>query len=215
MIAGILFGIGLGALLAACFIRMRIFYPLKLDHTASPLLEGTFVTTFSDFLWISLYRARDRIGQEFRPKIVAYFWLTSSTVVLWVAAGSAYWLTDRVRVDAETADFLSIFRCPIASGTYKPAKIADLIAHPELRDGKGVNISGYFTNSFEHVAIYPARQDPFSATFSEGLWMLLSTDHKISNGQRITVRGVYTTKIRGHLGQWPGSICVNSVIAEN
>ena len=118
---------------------------------------------------------------------------------------------DGVQVDAKTSDFLSMFNCPVASGTYQPVAIANLIANPALFEGKPVEISGYHISSFEHSAIYPTRQEPFSASFSEGVWTLISTDRNVSSEDRVTLRGIYTTKIRGHLGQWPGSICVHSV----
>ena len=118
---------------------------------------------------------------------------------------------DRVHVSAETSDFLSMFICPIASGTYLRVAIPKLIANPATFDGKAIEVSGYHISSFEHSAIYPAWQEPFTSRFSEGIWTLISTDRDVSSEYRVTLRGVYTTKIRGHLGQWPGSICVHSI----
>jgi hypothetical protein len=122
---------------------------------------------------------------------------------------------DRVHVDAKTADFLSMFNCPAASGTYVPVAIPNLIANSAAFDGKAVEISGYHISSFEHSAIYPIRQDPFSTNFSEGIWTLIGADRDVSSEDRVTLRGIYTTKIRGHLGQRPGSICVHSVLPSN
>ena len=122
---------------------------------------------------------------------------------------------DRVHVDAETADFLSIFNCPVASGVYATVSIPQLIANPAAFDGKAVEISGYSISMFEHSAIYPTKQKPFSANFSEGIWTLTSVDLSASSEKPVTLRGIYTTKIRGHLGQWPGSICVHSILPSN
>ena len=119
---------------------------------------------------------------------------------------------DRVQVDTETSRFLSIFDCPVASGTYESVEIAELIANPAIFDGKAVEISGYHISSFEHSAIYPTPQDTFSANFSEGIWTLISTERNVGNKDRVTLRGVYTTKIRGHGSQWPGSMCVHSIV---
>ena len=118
---------------------------------------------------------------------------------------------ETVQVDAKTSDFLSMLDCPFVSGVYEPVTITELIARPADLDEKPVKISGYFISSFEHTAIYPTQQEPFSATFSEGLWTLLNTNSRVVSGQHVTLRGIYTTKIRGHGGQWPGSICVHSV----
>ena len=122
---------------------------------------------------------------------------------------------ERVQLDADTSDFLSIFKCPAASGTYALSTVSELIASPERFNGKAIKVSGYYTRSFEHSAIYSTPQDPVSATPSEGVWTLISADRSISSGDRVMMRGVYTTKIRGHLGQWPGSICVHSIIVGN
>lgn len=116
-----------------------------------------------------------------------------------------------VQLDEETADFLSIFECPSTSGRYSPATIAELTSSPERFHGKAIKVVGYYAHSFEHSAIYSTPQDPFSADFSKGIWTLMSTDGGPNSGSYVTLRGVYTTDTRGHLGQWPGSICVHSV----
>ncbi|WP_447939824.1 hypothetical protein [Pseudoxanthomonas mexicana] len=119
--------------------------------------------------------------------------------------------SERVQIDHETADFLSAFGCPSASGLYTQTTISALTSEPERFNGKPVKVSGYYTRSFEHSAIYPTPQDPFSADFSKGIWTLMSTEASPKNGDSATLRGVYITSTRGHLGQWPGSICVHSV----
>ena len=80
-------------LIAACVVRIRIFNAAQYDEIAAPLLDGTFPTTFGDFLWFHLYRRRDRIDQQHRFKIVSYFWLSVSGTVLLLAAGYVHWLT--------------------------------------------------------------------------------------------------------------------------
>ena len=121
--------------------------------------------------------------------------------------------SERVQVDADTKDFLSVFNCPTPSGAYLPATIAELIANPGRFDGKAVKVSGYYLESLEHSAIYPILQDPLSVAFSDGIWTLVSIDLSPSSGDHVVIRGVFTTTTRGHLGQWPGSICVHSVKA--
>lgn len=91
-LAPVLFLIGVVLLASGWIIRMRMFYSLKDDPVAEPLLEGTFITTFTDFLWLHLYRARDRIDGQYRSKIAAYFWLTLATVAFWLMAFAVYWL---------------------------------------------------------------------------------------------------------------------------
>ncbi|MEL1266232.1 hypothetical protein [Pseudoxanthomonas putridarboris] len=115
---------------------------------------------------------------------------------------------ERVQVSAERLEHLAIFDCPVASGTYEEAEIEDLIAHPDLFDAKAIKVSGFYHSSFEHQALYPTPADDI---FEHGLWILGGND--ALKGKRIVVRGVYAPSIHGHLGQWPASICVHSVVA--
>jgi hypothetical protein len=121
---------------------------------------------------------------------------------------------ERVQIDAETAGFLKMVGCPIVSGTYQPATIPELIASPDRLDRQAVRISGYIVSSFEHSAIYPTPQDPFLANKSAGLWTEMSVWRAVESDKRVTVRGVYIKGISGHGGQWPGSLCVHSIVAD-
>ena len=123
---------------------------------------------------------------------------------------------DRVQPDAETLDNLSIYDCPVATGTYEPAEIPNLISSPERLDGKAIKISGYYYSGFEHAGIYAEPQDPeklYASDFTKGIWTL-GADQKLS-GKFVTLRGVYDAKGHGHLGQWPGTICVYSTTLGN
>lgn len=92
MLPTALFVTGIFTLLAAYAVRVRIYIAVKFDRVATPLLKDTFITTFSDFLWAHLYRERDRIDAKYRVMILAYFWLTVVSLLLWAAAGLSYWL---------------------------------------------------------------------------------------------------------------------------
>jgi len=121
--------------------------------------------------------------------------------------------SDRVQVDAEALDRLSAYGCPIASGIYERAEIANLISSPTRFDGKAVQTSGYYYSASEYSAVFPDQQDPddpYASDFSKGLWAL-GVDEAL-HGQPVTLRGVYHAKGHGHLGQWPGTICVYSTV---
>jgi hypothetical protein len=75
----LLFGVLL--LLVAFGIRWRIFVRLGDDRAASEMLDDTFVTT-NDFLWIKLFRARNRISEQHRHLVLAYFWLMAVATLL-------------------------------------------------------------------------------------------------------------------------------------
>ena len=76
-----------GALLlfAAFVIRWRIFNRLEDDRIAGEMLDETFLTT-NDFLWIRLFRKRERINPRHRPLILTYFWLKAGAALFVVAA---------------------------------------------------------------------------------------------------------------------------------
>ncbi|MDH5829660.1 hypothetical protein QFW80_03880 [Luteimonas sp. M1R5S18] len=92
-LATALFFAGFFVLMASYAIRVWLYIAIRSDRVATPLLSDTFVTTFQDLLWIGLYRRRNQIDPQFKSRIAAYFWLTILTVVLWMAAGLAYWLS--------------------------------------------------------------------------------------------------------------------------
>lgn len=89
--------------------------------------------------------------------------------------------------------------------------ISDLISRPEMFEGKSVMLSGYYYSKFEHSAIYANERDPYVSSFDDGLWLYgLSPFSKIS-GQHVVVSGIFAQKKKGHLEQWPGSVCASFV----
>ncbi|WP_436043230.1 hypothetical protein [Pseudoxanthomonas sp. LjRoot143] len=126
---------------------------------------------------------------------------------------------ERVTVSDEQQEVLALFGCPDAHGTYESATIEQVIADPARFHAKPIKVSGFYHVSFENSAIYPAPSAVMD--FKRGLWLLgRSGDDLI--GRRVTVRGVYDPgqndgrhrwPIGGHLGQWPGAICVHSMEA--
>jgi len=124
---------------------------------------------------------------------------------------------ERVNVDEEYREGLALFNCPEATGVYEPATLEQVIADPARFQAKPIKVSGFYHVSFENSAIYPAPSAVMD--FKRGLWLLgRSGDDLI--GRRVTVRGVYDPgpnngqgrwPLGGHLGQWPGAICVHSM----
>ena len=126
---------------------------------------------------------------------------------------------ERVNVSDEQRDVLAIFRCPNASGVYESTTLEQVIANPARFQAKPINVSGFYHVSFENSAIYPAPSAVMD--FKRGLWLLGQSGDDLI-GRRVTVRGVYDPGPNdgqsqwprgGHLGQWPGAICVHSIEA--
>ena len=88
----IFFAIGFAALVSGYFVRVSIFNALESDRVAASLLEDTSVFSFGDFLWVHLYRKKEQIDAQFRPKILTYFWLTISVIILWLTGFAMHWL---------------------------------------------------------------------------------------------------------------------------
>lgn len=90
MIALVLTVVALSTLFASYAVRVWIFRDIDFDRVATPLLKDTFISSFADALWIHLYREKDRVDAKFRPKIVAYFWLSVAGILLVVASVAAH-----------------------------------------------------------------------------------------------------------------------------
>jgi hypothetical protein len=127
--------------------------------------------------------------------------------------------TERVTVSDEQRELLAMFRCPEASGVYESTTLEQVIAEPARFQAKPIKVSGFYHVSFENSALYPAASSV--EEFKSGIWLNVGFDDSLV-GRRVTVRGVYDPgpnngrhrwPIGGHLGQWPGAICVHSMEA--
>ena len=127
---------------------------------------------------------------------------------------------ERVNVEEEQREVLALFDCPEATGVYEPATLEQVIADPARFQAKPIKVSGFYHVSFENSAIYPAPSAVMD--FRRGVWLLGRSGDDLM-GRRVTVRGVYDPGPNdgkgqwprgGHLGQWPGAICVHSMEAD-
>lgn len=89
--------------------------------------------------------------------------------------------------------------------------ISGLIANPDRFEGRAIIVSGFYYSSFEHSAIYPTERDPTTSTWQDGLWINGVSPFSSVSNEYVAVSGIFTSKQKGHLGQWPGSICVSSI----
>jgi hypothetical protein len=99
--------------------------------------------------------------------------------------------------------------CRAAGGAARTIDIEALTSSSSSLEGALVRVSGYYALDFEHSAIYAIpKSDPFDHHFESGIW-LDRMDPTLS-GKNVQVTGIFTRNFKGHLGQWPGSICVIS-----
>ena len=110
----------------------------------------------------------------------------------------------------EIVDLQLDLGCPEASAYVQSVALPDLVASPETYEGKSIRVAGYYYSYFEHSAIYPTPEhEPYSKSFATGAWVL-GGDDDLTN-QYVTMTGTFTKEFKGHLGQWPGTICVTSM----
>lgn len=93
-----------------------------------------------------------------------------------------------------------------------PVTIEALVASPGTYDGKPVRVEGFYYRSFEHSAIYSHPGDGEKHNTRNGLWVLGGIPKDLS-GRRVTVEGIFTSKVKGHISQWPASMCAVRVVA--
>lgn len=123
---------------------------------------------------------------------------------------------DRQVVNTQVAmrgsETLNAEACLPPAPTSESASIANLISNPSRFDGKSVAVTGYYYSRFEHSAIYPSQRDPNTSEWIDGLWLYGLSPFLKRDDRYVTVSGIFSSKDKGHLGQWPGSICVSSVL---
>lgn len=100
--------------------------------------------------------------------------------------------------------------CPKVDQPARKIILSDLSSDPDRYHGAAVRVDGYYYSYFEHSAIYPAPiPKPYNPEFDKGIWLLHAKPEL--NGEHVRVIGIFSSRIKGHLGQWPGSICVTSI----
>ena len=88
------------------------------------------------------------------------------------------------------------------------ASIVELIATPEVFDGKRVRTVGYVHLEFEGNGLYLHKEDHTHSLYRNGLWVSLVKEVSRTDCQDryVLVEGTFRAGDRGHLGLWSGSI---------
>jgi hypothetical protein len=88
------------------------------------------------------------------------------------------------------------------------ASIIDLIANPDLFDGKRIRTFGYIHFEFEGNGIYLHQEDYARSLYANGLWVNLAQNvSRVDCQDRyVLVEGTFRARDRGHLGLWSGAI---------
>jgi hypothetical protein len=88
------------------------------------------------------------------------------------------------------------------------ASIAELIASPNLFDGKRVRTSGYAHFEFEGNGLYPRQEDYLHSKYAKSLWVDLAPNvpHADCQDRDVQVEGTFSARERGHFSMWGGAI---------
>ncbi len=89
---------------------------------------------------------------------------------------------------------------------YCMVSIIDLIANPELFDGRKVLVTGYVHIEFESRSVYLHKDDCLYYITRNGLWLAEgdSIDLKKCQNSYAYVRGTFRAGIGGHFSGWSG-----------
>ena len=86
--------------------------------------------------------------------------------------------------------------------------LLELVARPELFDGKRVRVTGYVHLEFEGNALYLSRHDLDHHQYANGVWVEFETGlaSKLCQDRYVIIEGRFSSEDRGHLGMWSGAI---------
>jgi hypothetical protein len=89
------------------------------------------------------------------------------------------------------------------------ASIIQLLARPEVYDGKRVRLKGYIHFEFEGNGIYLHREDQQKALYNNGLWVQFRENIKVGaecQDRYVLIEGTFVARNRGHMSLWSGSV---------
>jgi len=87
--------------------------------------------------------------------------------------------------------------------------VLQLIARPDLFDGKRVRVIGYIHWEFEGNALYVHAEDERHSLNRNGLWVEMAataTPDSACQDRYVLVEGTFRARHHGHLGLWSGAI---------
>lgn len=92
---------------------------------------------------------------------------------------------------------------------YAPS-IIELIARPEVYDGKRVRLIGFANLEFEGNSLYLGREDYLQMISRNGLWLDVGDSVAKQFAKElpgyVIVEGEFSSSDRGHFGMWSGAI---------
>ncbi len=109
-----------------------------------------------------------------------------------------------VPLDGEGRKIAEDAECPRYQTT-----IIQLLARPEIFDGKRVIVTGYIHRGFEDNGIYVRHQDFEDGLRHNGLWVdsfRVTADAEECQDSYVILEGLFVSRSYGHYGLWSGRI---------
>jgi hypothetical protein len=135
------------------------------------------------------------------------------TLMLVIAFTSCETVSNR-RPTANTRDTLLLrLRCQVREDSvcalWGPS-IIELIARPELYDGKRVRVFGFVTAELFGHGLFMSKGDAIEGLAQNGVWIepdTLQTDGGVQPNQRyVMIEGTFDAANNGHSAMWSGAI---------
>jgi hypothetical protein len=117
--------------------------------------------------------------------------------------------TDAMLLETRCVHIDQVRRCVL----WGPS-LAELIARPELYDGKRVRVIGFVNFEFEGNGLYMSREDWEQSIFRNGVWIDPPARFQadggpaavVPNQRYVIVEGTFDARHTGHMGMWSGAV---------
>lgn len=229
------FATSLGLLLIAALAGRYLLEPCSPEATACrvlsgaswyvfPLQLGVFASAIAGQVYGGIVQAWWVFVLLALPACVAmaYAWhrlrvwqfaagyLVACAVAYFAAVQFLEWKLTPIPESAEASEQVYMTpHCVPVDQQPQDVDIDELVAHPDQFEGRTVRVQGYYYNAFENTTILPTQVDPYD-NIGNGPWVMGLPVFNQLGGRHVWMVGVFTQHVRGHLGQWPGTICVSS-----
>ena len=115
-----------------------------------------------------------------------------------------------MRLIALVSILTTLLALPVRAQEPTDVTLVQLIANPEKFDGKLVRTIGFLRLEFEGDVLYLHREDYENAILGDGVWVdvtpAMSKQKATLNMCYVLVEGVFSSRDRGHMGMWSGTI---------
>lgn len=112
----------------------------------------------------------------------------------------------RHRDDTKLLTFSS---CPGLPGPALPVSVSAITSDRSSLDRTKLSVTGYFCTGFELSGVFGTQG--CDAPAQSGLWVEGVPADLEFNGEKVEIVGAFDSSRGGHLGQWPGTLCAQSV----